>query len=175
MKKQVLAAVGAVLCCAAFGAAAQQRQRAQPQPQPQPQQQDFSKVEIHALKVRDNIYMLVGSGGNITVQIGDEGILLGHTGRAAVGQDRRGDPPDLRQADPLHHRHASSRRPPGGNVNPRDRQHRERRQHGRRNPRLGFAAIIAHENVSISADESAGAAVGGLAHEHLLRGEEGLY
>lgn len=75
MKKQFLVAVGAVLCCVAFGAAAQQRQRQQPQPPPQ-QQQDFSKVEIHALKVRDNIYMLVGSGGNITVQIGDEGILL---------------------------------------------------------------------------------------------------
>jgi glyoxylase-like metal-dependent hydrolase (beta-lactamase superfamily II) len=75
MKKKFLAAVGAVLCCVAFGAAAQQRQRQQPQPPPQ-QQQDFSKVEIHALKVRDNIYMLVGSGGNITVQIGDEGILL---------------------------------------------------------------------------------------------------
>jgi len=39
-------------------------------------QQDFDAVEIHTLKVRDNIYMLVGSGGNITVQTGDEGVLI---------------------------------------------------------------------------------------------------
>ncbi len=39
-------------------------------------QQDFSAVEIHTLHVRDNIYMLVGAGGNITVQIGDDGVLI---------------------------------------------------------------------------------------------------
>jgi cyclase len=40
------------------------------------QQQNFDNVKIEALQVRDNIYMLVGSGGNITVQIGDDGVLL---------------------------------------------------------------------------------------------------
>jgi glyoxylase-like metal-dependent hydrolase (beta-lactamase superfamily II) len=39
-------------------------------------QQDFSGVEIHTLHVRDNIYMLVGAGGNITVQIGEDGVLI---------------------------------------------------------------------------------------------------
>jgi glyoxylase-like metal-dependent hydrolase (beta-lactamase superfamily II) len=39
-------------------------------------QQDFTDVTIEALQVRDNIYMLVGSGGNITVQVGDEGVLI---------------------------------------------------------------------------------------------------
>ena len=39
-------------------------------------QQNFDDIEIQALKVRDNIYMLVGSGGNITVQIGAEGVLV---------------------------------------------------------------------------------------------------
>jgi len=38
--------------------------------------QNFDAVKIDTLKVRDNIYMLVGSGGNITVQVGDEGVLL---------------------------------------------------------------------------------------------------
>ena len=38
--------------------------------------QDFSKTKIEALKVRDNIYMLVGEGGNITVQIGNDGVLI---------------------------------------------------------------------------------------------------
>jgi len=42
----------------------------------QAQQQDFSKVKIEALRVRDNIYMLVGQGGNITVQIGTDGVLI---------------------------------------------------------------------------------------------------
>ena len=40
------------------------------------QQQDFDEVTIEALQVRDNIWMLVGSGGNITVQIGDDGVLI---------------------------------------------------------------------------------------------------
>jgi hypothetical protein len=39
-------------------------------------QQDFDNVDIHTLHVRDNIYMLVGAGGNITVQIGDDGVLI---------------------------------------------------------------------------------------------------
>jgi glyoxylase-like metal-dependent hydrolase (beta-lactamase superfamily II) len=39
-------------------------------------QQDFSDVEIHTLHVRDDIYMLVGAGGNITVQLGEDGVLL---------------------------------------------------------------------------------------------------
>ncbi len=39
-------------------------------------QQDFDEVEIEVLPVRDNIYMLVGSGGNITVQTGSEGVLI---------------------------------------------------------------------------------------------------
>ncbi|MBV9505544.1 MAG: MBL fold metallo-hydrolase [Acidobacteriia bacterium] len=39
-------------------------------------QQDFSKVEIHVLPLRDNMYMLTGAGGNITVQTGKDGVLL---------------------------------------------------------------------------------------------------
>lgn len=39
-------------------------------------QQNFDDVTIEALKVRDNIYMLVGAGGNITVQIGTDGVLI---------------------------------------------------------------------------------------------------
>jgi cyclase len=40
------------------------------------QQQDFDKVEIHVEPVQHNIYMLVGAGGNTTVQVGGEGVLL---------------------------------------------------------------------------------------------------
>jgi cyclase len=40
------------------------------------QQPDFSKVEIHVEPVQHNIYMLVGAGGNTTVQVGTEGVLM---------------------------------------------------------------------------------------------------
>jgi len=39
-------------------------------------QQNFDNVEIHVLPVQGNIYMLVGAGGNITVQVGRDGVLL---------------------------------------------------------------------------------------------------
>ena len=40
-------------------------------------------AELHILKVQGNVYMLVGAGGNIALQIGDDGVLLVDTGLAA--------------------------------------------------------------------------------------------
>jgi glyoxylase-like metal-dependent hydrolase (beta-lactamase superfamily II) len=40
------------------------------------QSQDASKTEVHVLEVRDNIYMLAGAGGNITVQTGRDGVFV---------------------------------------------------------------------------------------------------
>jgi cyclase len=40
------------------------------------QQQDFSKVEVKAQPVAGKIYMLTGSGGNIGVSVGPDGILI---------------------------------------------------------------------------------------------------
>jgi cyclase len=40
------------------------------------QNQDFSKVEVHVLPAQGQVYMLVGSGGNITVQAGSDGVFL---------------------------------------------------------------------------------------------------
>jgi cyclase len=39
-------------------------------------QQDFSKVEIKATHVAGNVYVLTGSGGNIGVSVGPDGILI---------------------------------------------------------------------------------------------------
>lgn len=39
-------------------------------------QQDFSKVEIKATQVSGNVYLLEGSGGNIGVSVGSDGILI---------------------------------------------------------------------------------------------------
>jgi cyclase len=41
-------------------------------------------TELHILPVQGNIYMLVGAGGNITIQTGSDGVLLVDTGLAAM-------------------------------------------------------------------------------------------
>jgi glyoxylase-like metal-dependent hydrolase (beta-lactamase superfamily II) len=40
------------------------------------QDQNFDNVQVHALHVNKNVYVLVGAGGNITLQVGPEGVLL---------------------------------------------------------------------------------------------------
>jgi len=39
-------------------------------------------TDVHLLKVQGEIYMLVGAGGNITAQVGNDGVLLVDTGLA---------------------------------------------------------------------------------------------
>jgi cyclase len=48
-------------------------------PRPNP-----ADAEIHVLPVQGNVYMLVGAGGNITVQAGDDGVLLVDAGLAGT-------------------------------------------------------------------------------------------
>jgi len=38
--------------------------------------QDFDAVEIETIKVTDDVYMLKGSGGNIGVMVGDDGVIM---------------------------------------------------------------------------------------------------
>jgi glyoxylase-like metal-dependent hydrolase (beta-lactamase superfamily II) len=40
------------------------------------QNQNFENVEIHVLPVQGNVYLMVGAGGNITLQVGQQGVLL---------------------------------------------------------------------------------------------------
>ena len=40
------------------------------------QDRDFSKVEVKAEKVAGNVYMLTGSGGNIGLSIGEDGVVV---------------------------------------------------------------------------------------------------
>ena len=51
--------------------------QAAPAPAP-PRQMDpaLANAEVHTLKVQGNVYMIVGPGGNTTVQIGDSGALV---------------------------------------------------------------------------------------------------
>src|SRR5580693_7764901 len=48
------------------------------------QPQNFDNVEVHVLPVQGNVYMLVGAGGNITLQVGNEGVLLVDSGLAPM-------------------------------------------------------------------------------------------
>ena len=43
---------------------------------------ESENAELHILPVQGNVYMLVGAGGNITVQVGSMGVLLVDTGLA---------------------------------------------------------------------------------------------
>jgi cyclase len=47
-------------------------------------QRNPADTEIHILPVQGNVYMLVGAGGNITVQVGDDGVLLVDAGLAGT-------------------------------------------------------------------------------------------
>ncbi len=49
-------------------------------------QQDFSAVEVRTLEVTDNVYMLVGAGGNVTVQVGADGVLIVDTQFAPLSE-----------------------------------------------------------------------------------------
>lgn len=64
------------LCCAFFLQAFLQAFLLTGVPAMAQQQPNFDTVEIQVLKVRDDIHMLVGAGGNITVQTGDDGVLI---------------------------------------------------------------------------------------------------
>src|ERR1051326_1129791 len=59
----VLFAVGAVAVLGSIALFAQQ-------------QQNFDSVQVQIQKAQGNIYMLVGAGGNVTVQIGSDGVLI---------------------------------------------------------------------------------------------------
>jgi glyoxylase-like metal-dependent hydrolase (beta-lactamase superfamily II) len=76
MKKQAIAAAAAV-CAVVCGVIVAETAAAQ---------QNFDNVQIETLHVRDNICMLVGAGGNITVQLGDDGAFIVDTQFAPLSQ-----------------------------------------------------------------------------------------
>ena len=90
-------------------AVAQQRPRPPPATPPPV---DFSKVEIKTTDLGDNVYMLEGQGGNITVAVAQR--RHHHGGRpvrAAARQDQGRHRGDLEPADQISDQHALSRRP----------------------------------------------------------------
>src|SRR6185295_20026229 len=49
---------------------------------------DATDRTVRALPVRDNVWMIVGAGGNITVQTGDDGVLVIDTGSGGALTDK---------------------------------------------------------------------------------------
>jgi cyclase len=75
------AMAAAALVCSLAAAPAGQRQSA---PAGAPRAENLEAAEVHTLHVQGNVYMLVGAGGNVTVQTGDDGVLLVDTSTAAM-------------------------------------------------------------------------------------------
>jgi cyclase len=76
MKKLLIALVASL--CLFASLLAQQGQNAGQQKQGKQGQgkQNLANAEIHVLPVQGNVYMLVGPGGNVTVQVGKDGVLV---------------------------------------------------------------------------------------------------
>ena len=79
MHKPIEATVAALASVLLLVTAQAQQNRTQ---SPPPSASGASKTEIGVLPIRGNIYMLVGAGGNIAVQVGDMGVLMVDTGLA---------------------------------------------------------------------------------------------
>jgi cyclase len=62
-----------------LGAACNAQANAAPPQAPNP-----ANAEVHLLHVQGNVWMLVGAGGNITVQVGDDGVLVVDAGLAGT-------------------------------------------------------------------------------------------
>jgi glyoxylase-like metal-dependent hydrolase (beta-lactamase superfamily II) len=102
--------------------------------------------DVEAIRVQGNVYMLAGAGGNIAVQVGDEGILvvdtgLGETSEKVVAAIRKLSPGPIRwivntSGDPDH---------TGGN---------DVVSHAGKTVNGNAAAIHAHENVLTRMDKS---------------------
>ena len=93
---------GGVPCCRAGDAKASR-----------PGQQDWKhrqgKVEV--LHVQGNVYMIAGAGANITVQVGDQVMIVVDSGVPQIERrSSRGHPEHHRQAHPFHHQYQRRRR-----------------------------------------------------------------
>ena len=102
------------------------------------QNQNFDNVQIDTVKVRDNVYMLVGAGGNTTVFTGSDGIMVVDTQFAPLEhQDPQRHSSDQRRTDPLHREHARARRSHRRQRGDRQGRPLPRRRQRRRRPRCG--------------------------------------
>ncbi len=93
---------------------------------------------LQTLQVRDNIWLITGAGGNITVQAGDEGVLIVDSGLAAMAVEVREEIRRIAGDKPIRYLINTHWHPDhtGGNVVLSDEPNQR-------------AAILAHENVGL--------------------------
>ena len=118
---------------------------------------------IHSMHVKGNVWAIFGAGGNITVQIGDEGVLVVDTGTSEAAAAAREEIRRLAGDRPVRyvivtHFHADST---GGNVLIADEP-------------IQRAAILAHENVGLRLVE-AGSEAGGLVMDTFFGDSKAIY
>ena len=107
MTKFALAAIAAASLM--FSGAAQAQQ---PAAAPPPPLIDWDKIEIKTTDLGNKTYMLEGQGGNITVAVGSDGIIMVDGQFAPLSrQDQGGDQGDLAAAGQIPDQHAFPRRP----------------------------------------------------------------
>ena len=113
--------------------------------------------DLEVLQLRPNFYMIAGAGGNIAVQVGEDGVVVVDTGSAAradavVAAIKKLSP----GSDPVHHQHqrrcGSCRRQRGGRQGGSDAVRRGRHDWERRKLGRAGASIIATEKCA-AADE----------------------
>ncbi len=83
-----------------------------PRPGPRATGPVAADPDLEVVQVAADVYMIGGAGGNITVNVGSNGLFVVDTGTASgerEGSSRH--PRDLGQADSLHHRHQRRCRP----------------------------------------------------------------
>ncbi len=84
--RPLITVAAAVVFGLAFAASAAVARKSPNPPPVAPPAHDYSKDEVHLLKVQGNVWMLVGAGGNVTLQIGDDGVLFVDAGLAPMSE-----------------------------------------------------------------------------------------
>ena len=84
--RPLVTVAAAVVLGPAFVASAAVARKSPNPPPVAPAAHDYSKDEVHLLKVQGNVWMLVGAGGNVTLQIGDDGVLFVDAGLAPMSE-----------------------------------------------------------------------------------------
>jgi len=72
--------------------------------------QNFDTINIKTTKVAGSVYMLEGSGGNIGVLVGNDGVILIDDQFAPLSEKIKKAIAVIRQADQVYHQHTFSRR-----------------------------------------------------------------
>jgi glyoxylase-like metal-dependent hydrolase (beta-lactamase superfamily II) len=107
------------------------------------QPQNFDNVELHLFPVQGNVYMMVGAGGNITVQIGSDGVLLVDTMFAPLAPRIAAE---IKKISPLPIRYIIDTHVHGDHVGGNEALAKMGAPGAAPND-TGGATIIAHENV----------------------------